>query len=250
MGMFRMLGWGIRLLIKVRLLTMAFGLGLLSAYALGLRRAAQSWGLVAGAEGRTFPGDDLVSDADAVETRSLEIHAPPEQVWLLLMRLGYGRGGWYSARLLDWAWSPVERDWWAGPEPEADVPAELSVGDLVPTGPTLGLEVRAVDAAAALVLYLDDASARTQLQAAIADGRMPAAGAGVDPDMPPYAVSWAFVLEAAPGDGTRLIERVRVRFDDLSGGQRRLLPVLQLGLFALLRSQLEGIKARSEQAAG
>jgi hypothetical protein len=250
MGMFRLFGWGLRLLIKVRLLTMAFGLGLASAYALGLRRAAQSWGLVADAQARAFPGDDLVPDADVVETRGLEIHAPREQVWSRLAQLGYGRAGWYSARLLDRAWDPAEREWRPARAPLADLPTALSVGDRVPTGPVIGLEVRVADEPAALVLYLDDVSARDQLRAALEEGRGLADGNEADPDMPPYAVSWAFLLEGAPGEGTRLIERVRLRFDDVSPGQRRFLPVLRLGLFALLRSQLEGVKARSEQAAG
>jgi hypothetical protein len=66
-------------------------------------------------------------------------------------------------------------------------------------------------------------------------------------DMPPYRVSWAFVLEDLPGGRTRLIERLRFELD-ATDNQWRARPVLEVGVFALLRSQMEGIKARAEGA--
>ena len=44
----------------------------------------------------------------------------------------------------------------------------------------------------------------------------------------------------------RLIERVRASVD-VSENQKRARPVLAMGLFAFLRSQLEGIKERAER---
>ena len=67
--------------------------------------------------------------------------------------------------------------------------------------------------------------------------------------MPPFRLSWAFTLVPEDGGNTRLIERVRLDID-LKDAQRRGLPMAGLGLFALLRSQMEGIKRRAEGPAG
>ena len=65
--------------------------------------------------------------------------------------------------------------------------------------------------------------------------------------MPPYQVTLAFELEELPGGRTRLIERIRTSVD-VSENQKRARPVLAMGLFVFLKSQLEGIKERAEGA--
>ena len=47
----------------------------------------------------------------------------------------------------------------------------------------------------------------------------------------------------------RFIERVRLHMD-VSGGQKRALPLMGLGLFAFVRRQMLGIKSRAEAGAG
>ena len=86
--------------LKVSVIAVA-AVGLLVAGWLRLRREHATWGLVTADLTRTLAGDDLVSDADTVETRSLDIAAPPSAVWPWLVQMGYGRGGWYSYDQLD-----------------------------------------------------------------------------------------------------------------------------------------------------
>ncbi len=246
--MFRLLKFTVKLVFRLKLLMLAFGAGMSTAFVLTLRELYNSWGLLDGGSERGLPGDDLVAKADVVETRAVEIDAPPEQVWPWLVQLGYGRGGWYGYGALDRPWSPSG----GAAAHSADTILEefqgLAVGDLVPMHDQGGLIVRELDPGEALVLYLDDAIAREQLTESLADAPEDVADALAEMDMPPYSVSWAFILEDAPGGRTRLIERARFRIEALSGGQRRAMPLLGMAAFTLMRSQMLGIKRRAEAA--
>jgi hypothetical protein len=235
-------------IIKLKLSVIAVAtVGLLVAGWLRLRREHATWGLVTADITRTLAGDDLVSDADIVETRSLDISAPPSAVWPWLVQMGYGRGGWYSYDQLDMR----------GPSARTIDPVlqDLAEGDLVPTHPGGGFIARIVDAPRALVLYLDAAIARDQLANASREGRMSAAvpdrlrmtGSMGEMTMPDFRVSWAFVLEDAPGGGTHLIERSRVRTGEPSLPQRLGTPFMGYGVFVMTRKQMLGVKARAER---
>ena len=233
--------------LKVSVIAVA-AVGLLVAGWLRLRREHATWGLVTADLTRTLAGDDLVSDADTVETRSLDIAAPPSAVWPWLVQMGYGRGGWYSYDQLDMR-GPSARTI----DPELQ---DLAEGDLVPTHPGGGFIARIVEAPRALVLYLDAAIAREQLANASREGTMTAAmparlqmaGSMGEMTMPDFRVSWAFVLEDAPGGGTHLIERFRVRTGEPSLPQRLGMPFMGYGVFVMTRKQMLGIKARAERA--
>src|SRR4029078_2931093 len=56
----------------------------------------RSWGIDGRATLRLLPGDELVPDAPVMDTRSIEIAAPPSDVWPWLVQVGYGGGGWGS----------------------------------------------------------------------------------------------------------------------------------------------------------
>ncbi len=246
--MFRLLKFTFKLVFRLRLLLLAFGVGMSTAFALHLREQYRSWGLLGGGKARSLAGDDLVSKADVVETRAVEIEATREQVWPWLVQLGYGRGGWYGYGALDRPWSPSGGAVAHSADTILEEFQELAVGDLVPIHDDGGFAVRHLDPGEALVLYLDDAMAREQLTESMADAPDEVADALEDMDMPPYTVSWAFILEDAPGGRTKLIERLRVRIDALSGGQRRAMPLLGMAAFTLMRSQMLGIKRRAEAA--
>ena len=186
-------------------------------------RSTARWGLAAGgADARALAGDDLVPEADVVETRAIDIDAPPDEVWPWLAQLGYGRGGWYGFAALDRPWSP-------GGGPIGEQRRRHPRG--VP-GPGRGRRRAdpsraAVSSAAwsspaeALVLYLDDTMVREQVEELAwprrAATRPPTASTWT---CRPIAVSWAFVLEDAPGGRTRLIERLRLHIE----AQRRPAP--------------------------
>jgi hypothetical protein len=252
--MFRLFRFAFRTIVLIKLMALAFSAGMGAAYLVRLRSQYRSWGLVPGGNERGVSGDDLVAKADLVETRAIDIDVPPDQVWPWLAQMGYGRGGWYSFAAVDRAWTP------AGGPPSASADTileefqDLAEGDLVPTHPQGGFVARTVEPNAALVLFLDDAMVREQLDEIVADaadaveetGSADALRVQLD-SMPPYRVTFAYELEGLPGERTRLTERVRVSVD-VSEQQKRARPLLAMGLFAFLKSQLEGIKERAEGA--
>src|SRR5215211_471483 len=104
--------------------------------AIGVSRARtefRTWGVDPATSNADLPGDELVPDAEALDTRCLDIVAPPEAVWPWLVQMGYGRGGWYSWDQLDMSMPSADRI-----VPELQ---QLAVGDIVPTHPGGGFEV-------------------------------------------------------------------------------------------------------------
>ncbi len=253
--MFRLFKFAFKAWFMVQLMAFAFSVGVGAAYLVQLRSQYRSWGLLPGGNERGVSGDELVAEADLVETRAIDIDAPPEAVWPWLAQMGYGRGGWYSFAAADRAWTP------AGGPPSGSADTilpefqDLAEGDLVPTHPQGGFEAKVVQPNAALVLHLDDAMVREQLDELVADATDAVEERGgeaeIDLDMsnmPPYRLTVAFELEELPGDRTRLIERVRASVD-VGENQKRARPALAMALFVFLKSQLEGIKERAESGA-
>lgn len=208
------------------------------------------WGVDPVASKRPLPGDELVGEADASDTRVVDIDAPVERVWPWLVQMGYGRAGWYSYDALDMdepSALTVEERW-----------QSLAVGDVMPTHPGGGFVVKVLDAPHAMVLYLDRAIAEQQereakereggIEAATANVRVTGAylGQTVKGD---FAASWAFVLEPREGGGTRLIERFRVRME-APGAAERLMRLarglLGFGVLVMTRRHMLGVKDRAE----
>jgi proline iminopeptidase len=228
--------------------------------AIGFSRARteyRTWGIDPADVAKELPGDDIVPEADAVDTRSLDIAAPPKDVWPWLVQMGYGRAGWYSWDQLDMNTPSADRI-----VPELQT---LAVGDIVPTHPGGGFEVRILKPEQALVLYADrelvEAQAETAKAAnggiADASSNVRATGLYLDKTMQgDFRASWAFVLEATPGGGTRLIERFRGHMAPAPAVEgiaqpARMPPrfagtMLLFGLFVMVRRQLQGIRDRAE----
>jgi hypothetical protein len=206
----------------------------------------QTWGIDQRDVVRPLPGDDLVPGARTIDTRSIEIDAPPADVWPWLVQMGYGRAGWYSYDAIDMVGASSRR---IVPEWQT-----LGVGDVVPTHPGGGFEVRRLEAGRALVLYSDTALVAGQADAARradadrSSGNVEATGALLAATQPAeFAASWAFVLEPMVGDRTRLIERFRVEFGESDKPWTALtLPVVGFGVFVMTQRQMLGIRERAE----
>jgi len=212
-----------------------------------------------------LPGDDLVGEAQEVDTRGIDIAAAPDAVWPWLLQMGYGRAGWYSYDQLDMNHPSADR---ILPEFQA-----LSVGDLLPTDPGGGFEVKVVEPGHALVAYIDRPLVAAQRGPHAGQGGE-AAGSGPEPEAVgienasanvratgayldravtgDFAASWAFVLEPHNGT-TRLIERFRARMDApaaVSGKQVKIPAfargLLGFGVFVMVRRQMLGIRDRVE----
>jgi hypothetical protein len=215
------------------------------------RAEFKTWGIDPEERAKPLPGDDLVPEAEALDTRGIDIDEPPAKVWPWLVQMGYGRAGWYSYDQLDMNRPSADR---IVPELQS-----LAVGDIVPTHPGGGFEVKILEPGSALVLYADRALMEAQKKAAPdglekASANVQATGMYLDKTMQgDFNASWAFVLEPSPGGGTRLIERFRGRMEVPEGptGAKRMSPklagnVLVFGLFVMVRRQLLGIRDRVE----
>ncbi len=231
----------------------AVAAGAAAAYA-GIRvvRDKQAhWGVDPSASGRPMPGDDLVPEPDAVDTRVIDIDAAVDRVWPWLVQMGYGRAGWYSYDALDMdepSTLAIEERW-----------QTLAVGDTMPTHPGGGFEVKVLEAPDSLVLYLDRAMVEAQEQAAeeAKDNGVGAATANVRATSTylsqavqgDFAASWAFRLESRGEGKSRLIERFRVRMEAPAKAQRFLgvaRGALGFGVFVMTRRHMLGVKDRAE----
>jgi len=201
------------------------------AYVAFFRPRIKSWGFDAGEAQMTLPGDELVSEPTAHETRGITIDAPVSEVWPWLVQMGYGRGGWYSYEPLD-SKQPSAHE--ILPEFQ-----DLKVGDQMPTYPGFSFEVRVVEPEHALVLFTDTAQARSQMEAAGQEmkGRQ---------DVPEFSASWGFYLEPDGDTKSRLIERFRIQGPS-NAPKVVLNEALGTGVVLMARKQLIGIKERVER---
>lgn len=242
-----------RMILRLKLIAVSVLAGMAIAFYLQLREQQKSWGIVPADRSRALAGDDLVTDPGIIETRSLSVDAPPSRIWPWLVQMGYGRGGWYSYDQLDMR----------GSSADTILPQfqDLAAGDIVPTHPGGGFVAKVVEPERALVLYLDTPLVKSQVEAAVAekgdesalddiDDEMPGglqfAGAMGDMTMPEFRATWAFILEPEAGGKTRLIERFRVWTADAGLPQKLGLPVMGIGVFAMTRKHMLGVKERAE----
>jgi hypothetical protein len=252
--------WIVRVMVRLSLRVLPLALAALAGAGavilVQLRREQADWGVVPADTVRDLPGDELVPGASIVDTRSLLIDAPPSAVWPWLVQMGYGRGGWYSYDRMDMRGRSADH---ILPEHQ-----DLAAGDLVPTHSEGGFIARIVEPQRALVLYLDDQLVSSQASSAgpggdVLGGRdtagerpipgLQAAGAISGLAMPKFSVSWALVLEEEEAASrTRLIERFRVNAPDGGVPSRVGMPVMGLGVFAMTRRHMLGLKERAERS--
>ena len=201
------------------------------AYVAFLRPRIKAWGFDAREVALDLPGDELVEEPTASETRGITIDAPVRDVWPWLVQMGYGRGGWYSYEPLD---SKL-------PSTHDIVPdyQQLSVGDTMPTYPGFAFDVKVVEPEKALVLFTDSASAKSQMEAANSKAQ----------NIPDFAASWSFYLEPEGSDKTRLIERFRIQAPAGGPPPAVMNEIMGTGIVLMARKQLIGIKERVERKA-
>lgn len=77
-------------------------------------------------------GDEVVEAAQLSVTHATTLPVPPDDVWPWIVQMGWGRGGWYTARVVDLLLFPAN-----GPSADRILPEHqsLRVGDRVPDGP-------------------------------------------------------------------------------------------------------------------
>jgi hypothetical protein len=218
----------------------------------------RTWGIDPDEGRRVLPGDQVVPDPMAIETRGITIDAPPDRVWPWLMQMGFGKAGWYSYDRLDQRGSSVDRI--------VEAWQTLGVGDIVPTHPGGGFVVEEIDPGHAIVLRSDTELVTSQAAAWMKRVEADRAAAGTPTESTPaglaassamlgatpqqFAASWAFVIEPLGGGRSRLVERFRVWFGESSRASRFVTQVVGFGVFVMLQKQMVGIKTRAERLAG
>jgi hypothetical protein len=179
------------------------------------RRWHLHWGATPAEASAPMPGDDLVPGAQYRTTRAITVAAPSSQVWPWLVQVGCLRAGFYSNDLLDNL---------AHPSASSIVPElqHLEVGQLIPMSPS------------------DSAPERSAFK--VHSYQVNQWLLWSKPDS-----TWAWSLTPTDDGGTRLVTRIRARYDwrqPLAG--LTALVLMEFGDFAMLRRMLRGIKARAE----
>jgi hypothetical protein len=166
---------------------------------------------------RSFPGDDLLAEADIISTRAVTVEAQPGAVWPWLAQMGSGRGGVYT---YDW----IENLFGLHMHSVDVILPEfqdIDVGDaqtLGKKGPTLRVAICEKDRV--VVLRSDDGN-----------------------------WIWTFVL-LPEGGSTRLVSRNRIATPGASAPVRWLYRyVMEPGSLIMERKMLIGIRERAEHLA-
>jgi hypothetical protein len=187
----------------------AAALGAIPLYLFAIRPWHLRWGATDDEVQRLMPGDNLTQSPQLDSTRALTIHASPEQIWPWLVQIGRGRAGWYSYDFID---NPGRRS------ADTILPEyqHLEVGDYVPTGIGRGFRVIHLEPPLFLVLEL-------------------APGA-----------TWAAGLYPVNDSETRLVSRIRVRWNLRDPREAVIAAVVDPGDFIMMRKMMLGIKRRAE----
>ncbi|MGE0227505.1 MAG: hypothetical protein AB7I38_03835 [Dehalococcoidia bacterium] len=163
-----------------------------------------------------MPGDDLLPRAHFVATRAITIGVPPADVWPWLLQVGVGRGGFYSYDLLD----NLGRHSAESLDPNLQA---LNPGDWIP------MSRRPSERTAFRVAGLE--APRWMLWTK-------------------HDSTWAWQLEPSEQATTRLVTRLRCRYDWRDFPSILLTVVLmECGDFPMMRRMLLGIRQRAEGAA-
>ncbi len=217
------------------------------------RRWRRTWGIDPDEAARALPGDDVVAQPVATETRGITIEATPDRIWPWLVQMGFGKAGWYSYDQLDQRGASADEIVGAW--------GDIKVGDIIPTHPGGGFEVVELQPDRALVLRSDTALVKAQAEAWAAktgDATEPletstkglaASGAILGQTPQQFSASWAFVIEPLEGGRSRLIERFRVWYGESGVASHVVMPAVGFGVFVMMQRQMVGIRDRAERLA-
>ena len=180
------------------------------------RRQHLRWGATDVEVAGRMPGDELVPRASFAATRAITIGASPEEVWPWIVQMGYRRAGFYTYALLDNA----------GYESADTVLEEYQhpqAGDWMP----MASKVSETTAFRVAAFATDEWLLWSK------------------PDS-----TWSWTLTALPGGRTRLVTRLKQRYQWESPGMAAFtLVLLELGDFPMMRRMLTGIRERAERLA-
>ena len=189
---------------------LALGIGFI-AYFFIYRPMQLRWGASHEEVNRLMPGDEIVKNPSFNATRAVTVNKKPEQIWPWIVQIGHTRAGWYSYDLVDnLAKKSAERI-----IPELQ---NLQPGDLIPIDPNRKRG-----------FWVKDFKPNQWMLWWDKEG----------------GLTWAWGLYPLDKEHTRLVTRIRLRYNWLS-------PIIlfaiaiDVGDFVMMRQCMLGIKARAE----
>lgn len=164
-----------------------------------------------------YEGDEVIDHPRFAPTRAITINAPPQDVWPWIVQIGVRRAGFYSYDLLD---NLAHRS------AETILPEwqNLQVGDIAaPMSPFEKIPTEAT--AFRIAGFIPNRWLLWQQRLS----------------------TWVWVLQPLGDHQTRLITRVRARYDWSDPFALIWVLLMELGDFPMMRKQLLGIKRRAER---
>jgi hypothetical protein len=178
------------------------------------RRRHLRWGATEEEIRAPMPGDELLPKAGFNATRAITVDAPPELVWPWIVQMGHGRAGFYSYDLLDNAGHESA-------DRILDEYQDPQVGDWMP----MAKKVNETTAHRVAAFEPGDWLLWTK-----------------------PGSTWAWKLHRLDGDRTRLVARLKQRYDWRSPGATLLsIFLMEFGDPPMMKKALRGIKARAER---
>lgn len=171
-----------------------------------------TWGATKAEASQTMTGDEIMVKPHFVATRAIDIAAPPAEVWKWILQIGSARAGWYSLDFIDNANVPSSHE--ILPEYQ-----KIDLDYFIPFTPDQknGMWVkdfREYD----YILWWDRKGNGT----------------------------WGWFLRPADGGGTRLVSRLRTKYD-LSFPWIIYYLVYDFGDIVMMSKCMKGIKERAEK---
>lgn len=169
------------------------------------------WGATDGEVARMMPGDEIVTDPTFDATRSVTIDAEPEDIWPWIVQMGFGRAGWYSYDWIDNLGRPSARV--ILPEFQS-----IEVGDMIP-----------IDPKKKHGFWVKDIVPKEWMLWGDRHGK----------------VTWCWGLYPIDDRSTRLVTRVKVKYDWLHPAILFNM-AFDVGDIVMMRKRLIGIRERAE----
>lgn len=197
----------------------------------GLIHLGRTYGSTPQERTRRLPGDEIIPGPSVQTDHAITIDVPPSVVWPWVVQMGWGRGGWYTARWVDRLLFPAN-----GPSADRVVPEwqDIGVGTFIPDGPPhteCGLHVVSIEPERWLVLRSNSHLPMSWRAHATLDW------------------TWTFALTPHDG-GQRCRYHFRSRWVTAPwwldvGGRLGIVPAD----FVMARDHLKGVKDRAERLA-
>ena len=170
------------------------------------------WGATDEEVAEAMPGDELLPVAEFHPTRAITIAARPDEIWPWIVQIGFNRAGFYAYDLLDNL---------AKPSAERVIPElqDPQVGDWIPMSPTINdmtaFRVKAFEPNRWMLWSKPDST-------------------------------WCWSLRPIDDERTRLVCRIKVKYEWQRPTVILSVFLLELGDFPMNRRELLGIKRRAE----